>query len=65
MELKEWITTDSQGLDTRVELIDFGKADDLDPNLFVPPCMALQKSAVTAPGLWLFGISATLEPGDN
>jgi outer membrane lipoprotein-sorting protein len=43
VELKEWITTDSQGLDTRVELQDFGKADNLDPKLFVPTWMALQQ----------------------
>ncbi len=43
MELKEWITTDSQGLDTRVELTEFGKAENLDPKLFVPPPIALQK----------------------
>lgn len=36
LELKEWITTDSQGLDTRVELVEISKADDLDPNLFKP-----------------------------
>ena len=43
VELKEWITSDSQGLDTHVELIDFVRADDLDPKLFVPPPVALQK----------------------
>jgi outer membrane lipoprotein-sorting protein len=43
VELKEWITSDSQGLDTRVELHDFGKAENLDPNLFVPSSIALQK----------------------
>jgi outer membrane lipoprotein-sorting protein len=42
-DLREWITTDSQGLDTRVELGDLQKVDDLDPNLFVPPPIALQK----------------------
>jgi len=42
VELKEWITTDSQGLDTRVELHDFGKAENLDPKLFVPSSIALQ-----------------------
>ena len=42
-ELKEWITTDSQGLETRVELTEFAKADDLDPSVFVPPPIALQK----------------------
>ncbi len=43
VELKEWITTDAQGLDTRVELYDFAKADNLDPKLFVPSAVALQK----------------------
>jgi outer membrane lipoprotein-sorting protein len=36
LELKEWITTDPQGLDTRIELHEMVKADDLDPNLFKP-----------------------------
>lgn len=43
VELKEWITTDAQGLDTRVELQDFGKAENLDPKLFLPSSVALQK----------------------
>jgi len=43
VELKEWITTDSQGLDTRIELHEFSKADNLDPKLFVPSAVALQK----------------------
>lgn len=43
LELKEWITTDSQGLETRVELPEFSKVEGLDPNLFVPPPIALQK----------------------
>jgi outer membrane lipoprotein-sorting protein len=43
VELKEWITTDSQGLDTRLELFELTKIDDLDPALFVPPPVALQK----------------------
>jgi outer membrane lipoprotein-sorting protein len=43
VDLKEWITTDSQGQDTKVELIEFAKADNLDPKLFVPPPIALQK----------------------
>ena len=34
MELKEWVTTDAQGLDTRIELSQLVKADDLDANLF-------------------------------
>jgi outer membrane lipoprotein-sorting protein len=43
LELREWITTDSQGLDTKIELVELQKADDLDANLFVPPPVALQK----------------------
>lgn len=44
LELKEWITTDPQGLDTRVELHDMSKADDLDPNLFKPSLISAQKA---------------------
>jgi outer membrane lipoprotein-sorting protein len=43
LELKEWITTDPQGLDTRVELHEMSKADDLDPNLFKPSLTSTQK----------------------
>jgi len=43
LELKEWITTDSQGLETRVELTELNKVDDLDPGLFKPPPISLQK----------------------
>jgi outer membrane lipoprotein-sorting protein len=43
LELKEWITTDPQGLDTRVELHEMNKADDLDPNLFKPSLISTQK----------------------
>ena len=34
LELKEWVTTDPQGLDTRVELTQVTKPDELDANLF-------------------------------
>ena len=34
LELKEWVTKDAQGLDTRIELSELTKADDLDANLF-------------------------------
>lgn len=34
MELKEWVTTDAQGLNTRVQLTGLQKSDDLDSNLF-------------------------------
>jgi outer membrane lipoprotein-sorting protein len=43
LELKEWVTTDSQGLDTKVELVEFAKAEKLDDKLFVPPPVALEK----------------------
>ncbi len=43
LELKEWITTDSQGLDTRVELTEVSKADSLDPALFKPTSVVFQK----------------------
>ncbi len=43
IELKEWISIDSQGLETKVELFDFAKAEKLDEKLFVPPPVALQK----------------------
>jgi outer membrane lipoprotein-sorting protein len=34
LELKEWVTTDAQGLDTRVEVTDATKTDEIDANLF-------------------------------
>jgi outer membrane lipoprotein-sorting protein len=43
LELKEWITTDAQGLETRVELTDLSKTEDLDPALFRPPPFNLQR----------------------
>jgi outer membrane lipoprotein-sorting protein len=43
VELKEWVTTDSQNQDTRVELTEFVRADSLDASLFVPTSITLQK----------------------
>lgn len=43
LELKEWITTDAQGLDTRVELTEVNKAEDLDPGLFKPANLTFEK----------------------
>ena len=43
IELKEWITTDSQGQDTKVDLTAFVRAEKLDPALFVPVNVALEK----------------------
>ncbi len=34
LDLKEWVTTDAQGLDTRVEVNDLNKADEIDAALF-------------------------------
>ncbi|MGE3066585.1 MAG: outer membrane lipoprotein carrier protein LolA [Hyphomicrobiaceae bacterium] len=43
MELKEWVTTDAQGLDTRVELMDLVTSEDIDQSIFKPAPVALQK----------------------
>jgi outer membrane lipoprotein-sorting protein len=43
LELREWITTDSQGLETRVELSDVSKASALDPALFKATSLVFQK----------------------
>ncbi len=43
LELREWVTTDAQGLDTRVELLDLAKVDDLDPGLFKPMPVGLKR----------------------
>ena len=34
LELKEWVTTDAQGIDTRVELSDINKTEEIDANMF-------------------------------
>ncbi|MDX2205491.1 MAG: outer-membrane lipoprotein carrier protein LolA [Hyphomicrobiaceae bacterium] len=43
IELKEWVTTDAQGLDTRIELQDLAKTEDLDPGLFKAMPIGLRK----------------------
>jgi len=43
LELKEWITTDAQGLDTRVELLELTKVENLDPKMFDPPSASLKR----------------------
>lgn len=35
LDLKEWVTTDAQGLDTRVEVSNLDKTEDIDAKLFV------------------------------
>ncbi len=34
LELKEWVTTDAQGLDTRIEVSELVNSEDIDANLF-------------------------------
>jgi len=43
LDLREWTAKDAQGLDTRVELSDVVKPNDLDPSLFNPASVSLQK----------------------
>jgi outer membrane lipoprotein-sorting protein len=35
LELKEWVVRDAQGLETKVEIGDINKTEDIDPKLFV------------------------------
>lgn len=44
LELKEWVTTDAQGLDTRVELSELTRSDDVDLGLFKIQPVGLHKS---------------------
>jgi outer membrane lipoprotein-sorting protein len=43
LELKEWVTTDAQGLDTRIEVTELSRTEDLDAALFKPTAITLQK----------------------
>jgi outer membrane lipoprotein-sorting protein len=43
LQLKGWITKDMQGYDTRVELSDAVKVDSLNPSLFNPTAVALER----------------------
>lgn len=43
LELKEWITTDAQGLDTKLEVGDLNRTDDIDAKLFARGSMVLKK----------------------
>lgn len=43
MELKEWVTTDAQNLETRVELSNVDVKEDIDPKLFEIRSVALEK----------------------
>lgn len=43
LELKEWVTTDAQGLDTRVELSEIEKSETIDAGLFKITSPVLKK----------------------
>jgi outer membrane lipoprotein-sorting protein len=43
LDLKEWVTTDAQGLDTRVEVSNLVKTEELDAGLFKRELLSLQK----------------------
>ena len=43
LELREWITTDQQGVETRVVLTELVKTEDLDAAMFNPPPIFIQK----------------------
>ena len=45
LELKEWVTTDAQGLDTRIEISNLVKGEAADPNLFKGAKMQFPGSA--------------------
>ena len=44
LELKEWVTTDAQGIDTRIEISDLNHTEDIAADLFKPTSPVLQKS---------------------
>ena len=43
LELKEWVTTDAQGIDTRIEVGDLNKTEEIASDLFTPLSPTLQK----------------------
>lgn len=43
LELKEWVTSDSQGKDTRVEVSNLVKSEEIDPGLFKVIAPSLRK----------------------
>ena len=44
LELKEWVTSDSQGKDTRVEVSNLVKSEEIDPGLFKVIAPTLRKN---------------------
>jgi outer membrane lipoprotein-sorting protein len=49
LELKEWVTTDAQGLDTRVEISQLDKTAELDAKLFKIEAVTLNKFHPSGP----------------
>jgi outer membrane lipoprotein-sorting protein len=45
LELKEWVTLDAQGLETRVEVSDLNKTEQIDAGLFKIQTMGLPRSS--------------------
>lgn len=43
LEIKEWITTDPQGIDTRVEVSNLTKGEEIDPKMFKIEAVTLNK----------------------
>jgi outer membrane lipoprotein-sorting protein len=43
IELKEWVTTDAQGLETRVEVSELNRTEEIDPKLFVRGMLTWKK----------------------
>ena len=42
LELKEWVTTDAQGLDTRIEISELNRTEAIAAEIFTPPSPTLQ-----------------------
>jgi outer membrane lipoprotein-sorting protein len=43
LDIKEWVVIDAQGLETRVELSDLNKTDDIDPNMLTAESLLATK----------------------
>ncbi len=43
LELKEWVTTDAQGIDTRIEIAELNRTEDIAGELFTPQSPVMQK----------------------
>jgi outer membrane lipoprotein-sorting protein len=43
LELKEWVTTDAQGIDTRIEIADLNRTEEIASDLFTPQSPVMQK----------------------